>query len=155
MALKSEKRPQLGGWAPGGYYQKCFKCKEEFNGDKRATICADFAYALPNTEPTDAEINEGIAKFCGWRPSRSRFGCGSYFQCWLDPSGIYHINPPSYATSFDLLREAMGKMTSLQKSELLIKIYDPFHGRGPAWLLFHITTKALSEAVYKIMKGEK
>jgi hypothetical protein len=107
------------------------------------------------TEPTNAEINEAIAKFCGWRPSRTRFGYGAYFQAWLDPSGIYHLNPPSYTTSFDALREAMGKMAVIQKSELLIKLSEPFMRHGPAWLLFDITTKALAEAVYQVVKGEK
>ncbi len=40
----SDKRKQKGGWAPGNYSHKCFNCNNEFNGDKRAIICADCAY---------------------------------------------------------------------------------------------------------------
>jgi hypothetical protein len=52
-------RPQRHGWAPGGYLCKCHGagCKDksfedaQFIGDKRATMCADCAYALPDPEP--------------------------------------------------------------------------------------------------------
>jgi len=42
---KEDKRLKRGGWAPGNYYGTCFKCKDEFVGDKRALICADCAYS--------------------------------------------------------------------------------------------------------------
>jgi hypothetical protein len=49
----SDMRPKRFGWAPGGYLSKCHGagCKDKedkiFIGDKRATMCADCAYALP------------------------------------------------------------------------------------------------------------
>jgi hypothetical protein len=57
LRWKDDKRPQRFGWAPGGYLNHCHGagCKEledkTFIGDKRAVICADCAYALPDPEP--------------------------------------------------------------------------------------------------------
>lgn len=45
LSLKHDKRPQRGWWAPGGYFQKCHSCGENFAGDKRSGTCADCAYA--------------------------------------------------------------------------------------------------------------
>lgn len=43
---KDDQRPAITryGWAPGDYLCKCYHCKEQFIGDKRATSCADCAY---------------------------------------------------------------------------------------------------------------
>jgi len=41
---KASERPQLNGWAPGGYLNECGTCKELFTGDKRAHTCALCAY---------------------------------------------------------------------------------------------------------------
>lgn len=43
--MKDDNRPQRGWWAPGGYFQKCHSCGENFAGDKRSGTCADCAYA--------------------------------------------------------------------------------------------------------------
>jgi hypothetical protein len=57
LAWKEDKRPQRFGWAPGSYLCHCHGagCKDlkdkTFIGDKRAVICADCAYALPDVEP--------------------------------------------------------------------------------------------------------
>lgn len=50
--LKDDKRPQLFGWAPGGYFCKCSECGHSFAGDKRATTCADCAYDPTKWEAT-------------------------------------------------------------------------------------------------------
>src|ERR1700738_1357499 len=48
------ERPQRFGWAPGDYLFKCRDCKHNGGkdrtciGDKRAIMCADCAYALPD-----------------------------------------------------------------------------------------------------------
>ncbi len=42
---KSDTRPAAGGWAPGNYMNRCFRCGGGFIGDKRAMLCADCAYA--------------------------------------------------------------------------------------------------------------
>lgn len=63
-AWKEDKRPQRYGWAPGGYLNHCHGagCKKSedktFIGDKRAIICADCAYALPDPEPKPEVFNE-------------------------------------------------------------------------------------------------
>lgn len=41
----ADDRPQMLGWAPGGYMCLCRVCEEHFIGDKRAIQCADCAYA--------------------------------------------------------------------------------------------------------------
>lgn len=57
LRWKEDQRPQRFGWAPGGYLNHCHGagCKDledkTFIGDKRAVICADCAYALPDPEP--------------------------------------------------------------------------------------------------------
>ena len=45
--LHDDKRPQRGDWAPGGYACHCVKCCCAYSGDKRSTMCADCAYAMP------------------------------------------------------------------------------------------------------------
>lgn len=45
--LHEDKRPQRGCWAPGGYACHCVKCFCAYSGDKRSTMCADCAYAMP------------------------------------------------------------------------------------------------------------
>lgn len=49
---KDDQRPALvsKGWAPGDYFCKCFECKSQFLGDKRATRCADCAYAAAEAD---------------------------------------------------------------------------------------------------------
>ena len=61
MNLQGDMRAQRHGWAPGSYLNRCcgFGCKEKsaedrlFIGDKRAIMCADCAYALPEPVPVD------------------------------------------------------------------------------------------------------
>lgn len=43
--MKEDTRPAYGAWAPGKYYNRCTECGCQFAGDKRATNCADCAYA--------------------------------------------------------------------------------------------------------------
>ena len=42
---KQDYSPARGGWAPGEYICQCRRCKSYFIGDKRASLCADCAYA--------------------------------------------------------------------------------------------------------------
>jgi hypothetical protein len=51
MNYKTDSRPQRYSWAPGGYVHTCISCKDGFTGDKRAMLCADCAYALPDPTP--------------------------------------------------------------------------------------------------------
>ncbi len=46
--FKTDARPMRYLWAPGGYVNVCKTCNDDFIGDKRAQICADCAYALPD-----------------------------------------------------------------------------------------------------------
>ena len=48
-----DERPLKDGWAPGNYYNTCFKCSMEFIGDKRACQCAPCAYN--DKEPVDLQ----------------------------------------------------------------------------------------------------
>jgi hypothetical protein len=66
-----DERPRRHGWAPGDYLFKCRGCKSNGGkdrnciGDKRATMCADCAYALPDpalSVPRDA-IGEMMTRF--------------------------------------------------------------------------------------------
>lgn len=65
MRCSEDMRPQRYGWAPGNYMCRCggVGCKDKsredqlFIGDKRATMCADCAYALPDPVPVDRVQN--------------------------------------------------------------------------------------------------
>lgn len=50
--LKIDHRPKFLGWAPGDYIGNCKRCGDQFQGDKRAVVCADCAYS---------EIPDGFA----------------------------------------------------------------------------------------------
>lgn len=80
--LHDDKRPQRGGWAPGGYACHCVKCFCAYSGDKRSTMCADCAYVMPeekavstsDTPRTDACEVRFSTLFAGedamWVPSK-------------------------------------------------------------------------------------
>lgn len=60
LRWKQDSRPQRHGWGPGEYVHfRCAGslCKDledsSFIGDKRAIICADCAYAMPDEVPVD------------------------------------------------------------------------------------------------------
>jgi hypothetical protein len=53
--MKTDKRPKRYSWAPGDYLLICPTCHEHFAGDKRANLCADCAYALPDPLPAKAQ----------------------------------------------------------------------------------------------------
>ncbi len=42
---EKDTRAPWGSWAPGGYMCSCITCGRYFEGDKRAVVCADCAYA--------------------------------------------------------------------------------------------------------------
>lgn len=58
FSTKLDTRPKRFGWAPGSYYCKC-QCGADFIGDKRAIMCADCAYALPDN-PKAASPTKGV-----------------------------------------------------------------------------------------------
>lgn len=52
---KTDPRPALGGWCPGGYLNRCKGCGEYYLGDKRCWQCADCAYDAPLKAAQEAE----------------------------------------------------------------------------------------------------
>jgi DNA-directed RNA polymerase subunit RPC12/RpoP len=46
----ADRRPKKNGWAPGFYLGPCRDCGNEFEGDKRASQCANCAYNTPIKE---------------------------------------------------------------------------------------------------------
>lgn len=53
-----DDRPQRFGWEPGDYMATCRLpegCGCTFIGDKRAYLCADCAYAMPDVTPAEAK----------------------------------------------------------------------------------------------------
>lgn len=64
--MKDSKLPPIGGWAPGGYLCVCLDCNAQFAGDKRATQCADCAYAK---KPFQRERDIRAGKMDAERPS--------------------------------------------------------------------------------------
>jgi hypothetical protein len=67
-----DTRPKRLGWAPGGYLCTCGECGERFEGDKRASMCADCAYSLPDPvttpTPTGGQVEMKPCPFCGNPP---------------------------------------------------------------------------------------
>lgn len=63
---KTDNRPQLLGWAPGEYLCNCLQCDDQFIGDKRAAMCADCAYLMP--EPKETDEKPLPCPFCGDLP---------------------------------------------------------------------------------------
>jgi hypothetical protein len=62
MRWKEDQRPKRYGWAPGSYLNHChgIGCKDledsTFIGDKRAIMCADCAYALPDEQDKEGTV---------------------------------------------------------------------------------------------------
>jgi F-box protein 18 (helicase) len=93
------------------------------------------------TEPTDAEINEGIAKFCGWW----KCACGD-LECgvWYDIKDESQLGPPSFTTSFDALRGAMGKMTEQERNRVLLLLHRGRPSDFEYWVHSHARRSGLS-----------
>jgi hypothetical protein len=87
-SFKNDSRPMRYSWAPGGYIHNCPTCKENFVGDKRAQICADCAYALP--DPTPQQNQEAKGK---WRIT-------DIPSCKTNPIWIGHDNCMSVAAVY-------------------------------------------------------
>lgn len=116
-------------------------------------------------EPTEQEINEGLARFEGWKraPDRRMFGG------WVDPDG-FGDQVPTYTTSLDDCRRVMGKMTEEQQTKIYHHLWDVFapihtqlwrdesnvnHSHIVWWLLFTMPPATLARAIYEVMKGDK
>lgn len=90
---KEDTRPARGGYAPGNYIVVCHGCNEVFVGDKRASQCADCAYAAQQTATCANCRNAGraLCAGCTWtedasapsywrvRPSYGATGCWNVF----------------------------------------------------------------------------
>lgn len=89
-----DKRMARGGYAPGEYFVKCWKCECGFTGDKRAYECADCAYAGSNRPPSCDLPPEFYQKYpmlkpcpiCGSDPKLGKYGT------WVDISCCFTID---------------------------------------------------------------
>lgn len=58
MQAKMDSRPRRGAWAPGTYICECFRCHQQFMGDKRAGSCADCAYRPADPVPASLSVED-------------------------------------------------------------------------------------------------
>ena len=58
--IYGDKRQKKKFWAPGSYLSRCRECEKEFLGDKRALMCSDCAYVVPDTEPPNPLKRDAI-----------------------------------------------------------------------------------------------
>jgi DnaJ-class molecular chaperone len=120
---------------------------------------------------TDAEINEGIAKFCGTLCPICNGSKEEDFTSFSEPRRTLNQTCSCcrgkgtqlrYTTSLDDLREAMGKMTEEQRVALRVDLMGtwrkneslPMAESFGYWLLFDCPVRTLAEAVYQVVKGE-
>lgn len=67
---REDERPPRRGWAPGKYLCHCHQCERLFVGDKRASECAECAYAAPDETTARAALAAACPE-CGG--TRSQF----------------------------------------------------------------------------------
>jgi len=104
---EKDERPQKGGWAPGNYINKCACCKKNFQGDKRAHICAVCAYDELHKEEMaqpDGQIKLDPDKHC--------LSCGKDYMIGAHRMCIY---------CFDNM---VAKMKELSPEQIVGKISD-------------------------------
>lgn len=108
------------------------------------------------TVMTNEQINERIAKLCGWKVSSNN-------EVWRSPdSKTIQNGPPSYHSSLDACREFESKLTgddrSLYMDILYLFISDPGEDFTDSdfdnkWAMFNSTPIQRCEA-FLLMKGQ-
>lgn len=94
---------------------------------------------------TNQEINERIARLCGWE-RKLVFGKHAVVVKWVDPSGVNTgFNPPNYAESLDACRafeELIKNSTEYDMRDYIINLEDASKARGSGWdwRSFQLTT---------------
>jgi hypothetical protein len=101
---------------------------------------------------TNQEINERIAKLCGWKP---RAFCAGYYR---DGFEGYALALPNYAESLDACREFMSQIHGLNREEFVIiarslERLDTLYGFEEQWALITLTPLELCEAFLRL-KGQ-
>lgn len=101
---------------------------------------------------TNQEINERVAKLCGWRP---RAFCAGYYRDEFDG---YVLTLPNYAESLDACREFMSKIHGVDREDFLIVARrldrtDTLYEYEELWALITLTPLELCEAFLRL-KGQ-
>ena len=100
---------------------------------------------------TNQDINERIAKLCGWIPTTD----GGI--CW-DSNGNAIVTYPNYAGSLDICRDFIGKIhggerNNFVKIAVVLERVDPLWDFEFQWALITLTPRELCE-VYLKLKGQ-
>lgn len=100
---------------------------------------------------TNQDINERVAKLCGW--SRIETGFGSQ---WAEKGG--KLQPSNYTESLDACREFMSKIHGVERKEFVIiarylERVESIYEYEEQWALITLTQLELCEAFLRL-KGQ-
>ncbi len=109
---------------------------------------------------TNKEINERVAKLCGWKnvPVDRIFFHGSS-EMWESPGkGEFHETFPNYTESLDACREFMSKIDEKERDEFCMAVCQlerihPFFEYEFWWAIINITPLERCEAFLRL-KGQ-
>lgn len=116
---------------------------------------------------TNQEINERVAKLCGWVASVETIEHNIGYQwtekrtCWSFPGRGRHLRPPNYAESLDACREFESKLTGDDRSLYMDYIYliiiqsnnNAVIGFENQWAMWNATPLQRCEAFLRL-KGQ-
>lgn len=108
-------------------------------------------------EPTEQEINRGIAEWMGWKLSTNPIGGMTTFTHISGESRIAY-DMPSYTTSHDACHQALERMGGDQRDaflrEIQIIVGDDETENGWFWACVAATAHQKALAIYRVVKGE-
>lgn len=100
---------------------------------------------------TNQEINERVAKLCGWKP---RAFCVGYYR---DDFDGYALALPNYTESLDACREFMSQIHGEDREEFVIiarylERVDTLYEAEEQWALITLTPLELCEAFLRLKR---
>lgn len=101
---------------------------------------------------TNQEINERVAKLCGWKP---RAFCAGYYRDGFDG---YALALPNYVESLDACREFISQIHGLDRVDFVeivqhLERVDPLYEYEELWAIITLTPLELCEAFLRL-KGQ-
>jgi len=108
---------------------------------------------------TNKEINERVAKLCGWTVESVEEQDDGYCDIWTPPNRDDHFSgPPFYTESLDACREFMSQISGVDREDFLIVARrldrtDTLYEYEELWALITLTPRELCE-VFLRLKGQ-
>lgn len=106
-------------------------------------------------KPTDEQIVERLAGFCGWKKRTVKFARYGKVNCeWYEYKGDKYMHLPDFLNSRDALEPVLEKLTEFQKAELMFALAKLSVGPCPWQAHFFFLTippRTIASALYEVI----